>query len=207
MDNPSLPGMRVATVCRLMRCRRRRGDRVVRLSPHAANNAAKLSAGRQAPRRLLSRRVRKGFSLKRAEQVRLPDMAIVAQGVDLVHIPRVERMWRDHGERLLARVLTAAEAEYCLKCKTPVVRLAGRLAAKEAVMKMLGTGWRGGIEWTEIETLPDPLGKPLVSLSGRTAQLAATLGIEQVLISITHSGEYALATALGLRAVGDGASR
>jgi len=130
-------------------------------------------------------------------------MAIVAHGVDLVHVPRVERMWRDHGERLLARVLTAAEARYCLNCKTPPVRLAGRLAAKEAVMKMLGTGWRGGIEWTEIETLPDPLGKPLVSLSGRTAELAAALGIDQVLISITHSGDYALASALGIALAAD----
>lgn len=107
-------------------------------------------------------------------------------------------MWSDHGERFLSRVLSDAERAYCLDCKKPAVRLAGRVAAKEAVMKMLGTGWRGGIEWTDIETLPDPLGKPLVTLRGHTARMAAQLGICQVLISISHTGEYAIASALGL---------
>jgi holo-[acyl-carrier protein] synthase len=65
-------------------------------------------------------------------------------------------------------------------------------------MKLLGTGWHGGVEWTDIETLPDPLGKPLVTLRGRTADLARTLGIEHVLVSISHSGEYALASAIGV---------
>ena len=67
-------------------------------------------------------------------------------------------------------------------------------------MKVLGTGWRGGIEWTDIEALPDPLGKPLVKLHGKTAAMAELLGIQQVLVSISHSGEYALASAIGVGA-------
>ena len=71
-------------------------------------------------------------------------------------------------------------------------------------MKVLGTGWRGGVRWTDIETLPDPLGKPLVSLHGQTAALAAHLGIDLVLISISHAGEYAIASAIGLSRATDG---
>lgn len=125
-------------------------------------------------------------------------MRIVAHGIDLVHCPRIARLWQQHAERFLRRVYTPAEQAYCRDCKDQVIRLSGRFAVKEAVMKALGTGWRGGIEWTDIETLPDPLGKPLVALTGRTAQLAATLGIAQVLVSISHSGEYAVASALAL---------
>lgn len=80
----------------------------------------------------------------------------------------------------------------------PVIRLAGRFAAKEAVMKALGTGWRGGMKWTDIETLPDELGKPVVHLHGEAAQLAATQGIQQILMSISHAGDYAIASAIGV---------
>ena len=125
-------------------------------------------------------------------------MGIVAHGVDLVHCPRIARVWQQHAARFLRRIYTPTERAYCLDCKDPVIRLAGRFAAKEAVMKLLGTGWHGGVEWTDIETLPDPLGKPLVTLRGRTADLARTLGIEHVLVSISHSGEYALASAIGV---------
>lgn len=128
-------------------------------------------------------------------------MSAIAHGIDLVHCPRIARIWKDHGERFLKRVYTDAERMYCLDCKDPVIRLSGRFAAKEAVMKMLGTGWRGGVEWTGIETLPDPLGKPLVTLHAGAAQLARALGISQVLLSISHSGEYAMASAIGLSAL------
>ena len=125
-------------------------------------------------------------------------MQIVAHGIDLVHCPRIERMLREHGERFLERVFTPAERAYCFDCRTPVVRLSGRFAAKEAVMKALGTGWRGGVRWTDIETLPDPLGKPQVRLHGVTAEIARQIGIDQMLISISHAGEYATASAIGV---------
>ena len=131
-------------------------------------------------------------------------MSIIAHGVDLVYCPRIARIWKEHNERFLKRVYTDSERAYCVDCRDPVIRLAGRFAAKEAVMKLLGTGWRGGVEWTDIETLPDPLGKPLVTLRGSTAALARTLGIDQVMISISHSGEYALASAIGIRAESPG---
>ncbi|MBI5864091.1 MAG: holo-ACP synthase [Planctomycetes bacterium] len=125
-------------------------------------------------------------------------MRVVAHGIDLVLCARVAEVWRRHGDHFLARIFTDAERRYCLDAKNPEIRLAGRFAVKEAVLKALGTGWRGGIEWTDIETLPDPLGKPLVSLSGHTARLAATLGIGQILASISHAGDYAQASVIAL---------
>jgi holo-[acyl-carrier protein] synthase len=125
-------------------------------------------------------------------------MQIIAQGIDIVVCERIERIWRDHGQSFLNRIYTPTEQEYCVNCKTPVLRLAGRFAAKEAVLKALGTGWRGGIEFRDIETLPDPLGKPLVTLYRKTADLARTLGIDQFLVSISHAGEYAVASAIAV---------
>ena len=74
-------------------------------------------------------------------------MNVIAHGIDLVYLPRLQDMWAWHGERFLLRVYTPAERDYCLACKDPLPRLAGRFAAKEAVFKVLGTGWRGGLEW------------------------------------------------------------
>ncbi len=130
-------------------------------------------------------------------RIKLTCMSVIAHGIDLVHCPRIARLWKDHGERFLRRVYTDAERAYCTNCKDPVIRLAGRFAAKEAVMKLLGTGWRGGVEWTDIETLPDPLGRPLVALHGKTAELAAALDIAHIMLSISHSGDYAVASAIG----------
>jgi holo-[acyl-carrier protein] synthase len=123
---------------------------------------------------------------------------VVAHGIDLVRCDRIARLWREHGERFLERIFTPAERAYCLDCREPAVRLSGRFAAKEAVFKVLGTGWRGSARWTEIETLPDALGRPLLTLHGAAAGLAQALGIQLVLVSISHTGEYATASALGL---------
>ena len=125
-------------------------------------------------------------------------MKIVSQGIDIVVCARIERIWKEHTESFLRRIYTPAEQDYCINCKTPVVRLAGRWAAKEAVLKALGTGWRAGIEFNDIEVLPDPLGKPLVQLHRKTADLAHTLGVEHILLSISHAGEYAVASAIAV---------
>lgn len=125
-------------------------------------------------------------------------MQVIGHGVDVVVCERIRRICADHGERFLSRIYTARERDYCLGTRAELVRLAGRFAAKEAVLKVLGTGWRGGIEWTDIEVLPDPLGRPLVTLHGHTAKLAESLGIRTVLVSISHAGDYAVASAIAL---------
>ena len=128
-------------------------------------------------------------------------MHIIAQGLDLIELERIEDVWRKHPEQFLNRILTAAERAYCESKKFPLPHIAGRFAAKEAILKVLGTGWRGQIAWTDMEIINDAAGRPEVRLSGHTAEVAAKLGISRVLISITHTEKVAAATAMGL---GDG---
>jgi holo-[acyl-carrier protein] synthase len=123
---------------------------------------------------------------------------IIAHGIDLVRIDRIDGVRRAHGERFLNRIFTAGEREYCLSGKNAAERLAGRFAAKEAVMKVLGTGWRGEMRWTDVETLPNALGQPLVTLHGAAAKLAESRGIARVLLSISHTREHAIASAIAV---------
>ncbi len=125
-------------------------------------------------------------------------MQIFAHGIDLVRCDRIQRIWHDHGQRFLERVYTPAEREYCLVGRLALVRLSGRFAAKEAVLKVLGTGLRHGIAWTDIEILADALGKPKVSVFRLAARLAESAGIRQIFVSISHTGEYAMASAIGV---------
>lgn len=123
-------------------------------------------------------------------------MALIAHGVDLVYCPRIERMLRQHGDHFLQRIFTQGERDYCLDCKTPALRLGGRFAVKEAVFKCLGTGWRGGLEWTEIQTLPDQMGKPILTLTGGCLNLAGQLGIRGWLVSISHAEDFAIGSVI-----------
>jgi len=119
-------------------------------------------------------------------------------GIDLVDQSRMDKLQQRHGDRFMKRVFTDLEQEYCRRYRLQAERLAGRFAVKEAVMKMLGTGWQGGIAWTDIETVNDKLGRPEVRLSGKVEQLARELGIEQISISITHTKGLAMASVVGL---------
>ena len=125
-------------------------------------------------------------------------MNIIAQGIDLVECERIEHVWRQHPEQFLSRILTPAEREYCERKKNPLPHIAGRFAAKEAVLKVLGTGWRGQISWTDIEVLNDAAGQPHVTLSGYTREVAERMGIARILLSITHTDKNAAASAIGI---------
>ena len=125
-------------------------------------------------------------------------MSILGHGLDLVECTRVAKVFQNHGVRFLDRVLTPSEQERAKQFKDPVPFIAGRWAAKEAILKMIGTGWRGGIAWTDMEILPDALGRPVVTLSGETARRAAELGITRVILSITHTELTAAASAIGV---------
>jgi holo-[acyl-carrier protein] synthase len=126
-------------------------------------------------------------------------MSILAHGIDLVECERIARVLEQHGQRFLDRILTPAEQERAGQFKDPIPFIAGRWAAKEAILKMLGQGWRGQILWTDMEILPDALGAPVVALSGETARIAAQRGIGRVLLSISHTRNSAAASAVGLR--------
>jgi holo-[acyl-carrier protein] synthase len=129
-------------------------------------------------------------------------MEIIAHGIDLVDFPRIEEMIERHGERFLNRVFTAAEQDYARKHRNSVETYAGRFAAKEAVLKLVGTGWRGKIAWTDIEVTNNPAGQPEVSLSGEVKEIAGRLGIRQISLSITHTANFAIASAVALAGSG-----
>ena len=123
-------------------------------------------------------------------------MPIIGHGIDLVEISRIEQMLADHAGHFLDRCFTPAEQSYCLAHKSPAQHLAGRFAAKEAILKALGTGWRGQIAWTDMEILGDGAGKPCLALSGECARLAAAQQISRWHISISHAGNHAIASAI-----------
>jgi len=125
-------------------------------------------------------------------------MGIVAHGIDLVDCPRIEQMIERHGERFIKRIFIAAEQAYAEKNKNEVEKLAGRFAAKEAILKLVGTGWRGRIAWTDIEIINNAAGQPEVTLCGEVRKIADKLGIKHVSVSITHTANFAIASAVAL---------
>jgi holo-[acyl-carrier protein] synthase len=125
-------------------------------------------------------------------------MEIVAHGIDLVDRPRIEQMIKRHGRRFVDRIFTNAERSYAEANKDTVEKLAGRFAAKEAILKLMGTGWRGKIAWTDIEVVNNALGQPEVTLVGEVKKLADKLGIKHISVSITHTANFAIASAVAL---------
>ncbi len=125
-------------------------------------------------------------------------MEIVAHGIDLVDCPRIEQMIKQHGERFVNRVFTASEQAYADANKDRAEKLAGRFAAKEAILKLIGTGWRGKIAWTDIEIVNNTAGQPEVTLDGEVKKLADGLGIKHISVSITHTANFAIASAVAL---------
>ena len=125
-------------------------------------------------------------------------MEIIAHGIDLVDCPRIETMLQRHGRRFLDRVFTPEEQAYAEVNKNRTEKLAGRFAVKEATLKLMGTGWRGKIAWTDIEVINNNLGQPIVTLSGEVKKIAELLNIKQVSVSITHTANFVIASAVAL---------
>ena len=127
-------------------------------------------------------------------------MSIVGHGVDLVEIARIGEMVRRHGDNFLDRCFTVAERAYAeSSSKRRDEHLAARFAAKEAVLKALGTGWRNGIAWTDVEVVRQATGQPTVRLSGEAARVARELGITAWFISLSHTHAHAMASAIAQR--------
>ena len=118
--------------------------------------------------------------------------AIVGVGIDLVDIDRFERV----KPRVRERLFTRAEAGYCKLQQRPALHFAGRFAAKEAVLKALGTGWSGGIAWTEVEIVREEHGVATVKLTGKAAARARKLKIKVWRLSMTHTATAAAAVAV-----------
>jgi holo-[acyl-carrier protein] synthase len=118
---------------------------------------------------------------------------IVGLGLDIAEIDRIEAAIGRHGAPFLERLFTPGEVAYCERHKNKFERYAARFAAKEAAMKALGTGWSQGVRWRDIEVTGEPSGKPTLRLEGVARQIAGRLGVKNISISITHSGNLALA--------------
>jgi len=120
-------------------------------------------------------------------------LLIVGLGLDIAEIDRIEAAITRHGAPILERLYTPAEVAYCESHRNKFERYAGRFAAKEAAMKALGTGWRRGVRWRDIEVIREPSGKPSLALKGVAKRIAEGLGAKNISLTITHSGNLALA--------------
>jgi holo-[acyl-carrier protein] synthase len=118
---------------------------------------------------------------------------IVGTGVDIAEVPRIRQALERHGERFLNRVFTPDEVRYCTGKTNSAERLAARFAAKEAGMKALGTGWRRGVAWRDIEVVRLPGQRPQLRLSGKAGEIARSLGCKATHLSLSHTAEQAIA--------------
>jgi holo-[acyl-carrier protein] synthase len=118
---------------------------------------------------------------------------IVAIGIDIIEIARLEEVFRRRGERFRARVFTRGEIDYCERQSSRLASYAARFAAKEAVMKALGTGWSEGIGWREIEVARSETGAPTIVLAGRALERLGKIGARKAHVSLSHSRGLAIA--------------
>jgi holo-[acyl-carrier protein] synthase len=118
---------------------------------------------------------------------------IVGSGVDLCEVERIKDAIARHGRRFLERVYTAREIAYAERKANLYERYAARFAAKEAAMKALGTGWRGGVGWRDFEVINLPSGRPTLQFHGKASEIAQKLGVENISLSITHTSAQAMA--------------
>lgn len=118
---------------------------------------------------------------------------IIGIGLDIIEVDRIRSAvvkWEDKFER---RVFTENEIRYCEEKGDKFQSLACRFAAKEAFFKALGTGWRLGMKWTEIEVVNDEFGKPYILLSGKVNEYCEQLGLKKIFISLTSTKDYGAA--------------
>ncbi len=118
---------------------------------------------------------------------------IVGTGVDIVEVPRVAASIERFGERFLRRIFTADEIRYCKSKRNAAERFAARFAAKEAALKAIGTGWRKGVAWTDVEVRRVPGGRPTLNFTGAAAAHALALGMKRASLSLSHTADHAVA--------------
>jgi holo-[acyl-carrier protein] synthase len=122
---------------------------------------------------------------------------IIGTGIDIIEISRVRATIERNGERFIRRVFTEIERNYCAaRQMSSVTHYAGRFAAKEAAFKALGTGWAGGIKWTDVSVESNSAGAPSLKLTGEALIRFQTIGARRIHLTISHSQEYAVAMVL-----------
>ncbi|HEY1239759.1 MAG TPA: holo-[acyl-carrier-protein] synthase [Bryobacteraceae bacterium] len=118
---------------------------------------------------------------------------ILGTGVDLAEVPRIRAAIERHGERFIQRIYTPVEISYVERKANRFERYAARFAAKEAGMKAIGTGWKGGVLWRDFEVSNLPTGQPTLRLHGVSLRVAEKLGVRRISLSLTHTAELAMA--------------
>src|SRR5882757_4413664 len=122
---------------------------------------------------------------------------VLGLGTDLIEIKRVQQSIDQFGDRFLHRVFTAGEIAYCqMKKKNSAESFAARFAAKEAGAKALGTGISRGVSWKELEVRREQGERPTLHLIGRAAELARSMGVQRLSLSLSHSRDVALAVVI-----------
>jgi holo-[acyl-carrier protein] synthase len=124
--------------------------------------------------------------------------SILGIGTDITECLRIARMIERYGEQFMNRVYTDEEIRYCQNRRQATQHFTGRWAAKEAVLKALGIGWRRGIAWRDVEIRNEPGGRPVVAVRGGVKETVQRLGITDLLISISHCRTHATAYAIAL---------
>lgn len=126
-------------------------------------------------------------------------MQIIGHGIDLVDVQRIRDLADRHGERFLTRCFTSGERAYAdSRPRRRFEHYAARFAAKEAVLKAIGTGMRQGISWTDIEVRTEPSGRPRVCTTGAAGEIASGLGVCNWLISMSHTDNQAIASIIAV---------
>ena len=118
---------------------------------------------------------------------------IAGTGIDITETTRIGQALERHGDRFSRKIFTPGEIAYCEQFKNRAERYAARFAAKEAAFKALGTGWRNGVRWLDVEVSHLPSGKPELRLAGRAEQVARELGVNRMAVSLSHSDNYVVA--------------
>ena len=121
---------------------------------------------------------------------------IVGIGIDLVEVDRMERAISRHPERLVRRVFTETEQRECADRAKSAMHYAVRFAAKEAFMKAVGLGLRGGMRWRDVGVVHAPSGQPHLELQGRAAERMRELGARHAHVSLTHTDNHASAVVI-----------
>ena len=121
---------------------------------------------------------------------------ILGTGIDIIEVARVQGSVERFGDRFLKRVLLPDEIAYCQQHRVPAPFIAARFAAKEAISKAFGTGIGSHLSWQDMEIRRKESGEPYVVLHGGGPKLFAERGARQLLISLSHTANYAAAVAV-----------
>jgi holo-[acyl-carrier protein] synthase len=121
---------------------------------------------------------------------------VIGIGIDVIQNERIRNSLERFPGRFIRRIFTEQEATYCRGCSRPEIHFAARFAAKEAAFKALGTGWSGGIRWTDVEVERLPSGKPELHLHGAALERATSIGAKSFYVSLTHDHNVSAAVVI-----------